>query len=228
MQSMEAHTETLHYVVDTCGKCFNQRTVTTCQKFFTAWETLWTTSLNVCRSMRIVLECCHRELSLCVCMCVCAWYNDQPGLKVYMCNHTIIRKTSGWTLDGLCRYKCTGDCVRVNVFNHRSAFGYTTMTFNIYYYWKIHDQLLSLQCKTHATVLETHRLTSPLPYRPVQTPCLRHPTCLSISDYKPSNSSLCLNDRPFICVSALSSYMTLMALTSCKPQQLAVWVHECV
>ena len=75
----------------------------------------------------------------------------------------------------------------------------------------------------------SHRFTtSSLPHRPLQPPCLRRRTCLSISDYKPSNSSLCLNDRPFICLSALSSYMTLMALTSCKPQQLAVWVHECV
>lgn len=135
MQSKEAHTETLHCcVVDTYRKCFTRRTVATCQRFFTAWEMLWTTSPNVCRSMRIVLERCHRELSLCV--YVCAWYNDQPGLKVYMCNHTIIRKTSAWTLDGLCRYKCTGDCVRVNVFNHLSAFGYTNMTYNIHYYWK--------------------------------------------------------------------------------------------
>lgn len=79
-----------------------------------------------------------------------------------------------------------------------------------------------LQCKIHATVSENHGPLSSLPSRPLQPPCLRHQTCLSISDYKPSNSSLYLNDRPFICLSALSSYMTLMALTSCKPQQLAV------
>lgn len=40
------------------------------------------------------------------------------------------------------------------------------------------------------------------------------------------NRSLCLNDRPFICVSGLSSDTTLMALTSCKLRQLAVWECE--
>lgn len=227
MQSMEAHTETTFVCCRHIRKMFYPKNCGNLSEVFH----------SVRNAVDDLSECLQKYENSSgmlpqgvkpVCVYVCAWYNDQPGLKVYMCNHTIIRKTSGWTLDGLCRYKCTGDCVRVNVFNHRSAFGYTTMTFNIYYYWKIHYQLLSLQCKTHATVLETHRLTSPLPYRPVQTPSLRHQTCLSISDYKPSNSSLCLNDRPFICVSALSSYMTLMALTSCKPQQLAVWVHECV
>lgn len=80
-----------------------------------------------------------------VCVYVCTWYNDQPGLEVYMCNYTIIRKTSGWTLDGLCRYECPGDCLRVKVlanigaFNHRSAFGYPAMTFNMFCYWKTND-----------------------------------------------------------------------------------------
>lgn len=157
-----------------------------------------------------------------------------------MRNRLIIRKTFTWTLDGLHRYRCTSACARTcmrmceGLGQHRNL--------NVCWFsppvcsWLSNHEFLSatikitkdvyLSAKTCQLTTEPTAQSSVWPAGPCNFPAR------GLEPVRPSAmmslpiSSLCLNDRPFICASALSSDTTLMALTSCKLRQLAVWERE--
>lgn len=188
-----------------------------------------------------VLERLQNAAEETLCVCVFGALTSQvshvgvhPGVHVQPSHYQKNLQLNSWWIAQIQVYQCARACVRVCVFvclqdlaNIKGFNHWRSLIFCFYRHHILTFMILVIKKIYLILLLKMDRLSSASGCRPVQLPCQRLQTCLSISDYKPSNSSLCLNDRPFICASALSSYMTLMALTSCKLQQLAVWEREC-
>lgn len=132
-------------------------------------------------------ECC-----LCVYACLCIEQQQaalQPGVHVqpYVWLN-VIRRTSGWTLDGLHRYKlrlCGSAHMSVCVEHSQCQRHQATSAGEAFTAYRgVNYSLLNVTWTIWQQRLMEHR---PPPYRPVQTPSLRRPTRPSVSNYKPNS-----------------------------------------